>query len=162
MDYPLSNLDLNKYIKEFEQKGVNIFESKNIKPNTNIEDVFKGRGHCVLYVDADTNDGENIGHWVSQLRDRENNIYFIDSFAEDPNHYNSDILKCYKNNGIKNVYINNKKLQNDESMTCGRYAIIFTALHKMNIDPSKMIDFLNDGKKKYGSVDNFIFKLFGE
>lgn len=161
MNIPLSNKDLNKYIKEVDINGVNIFESNNIKPNTPIENIFKNRGHCSLFIDFDDDDGENIGHWVSMLRDRDKNIFFMDSFAENPNHYNPNILKCFKNNGIKNVYINDKKLQNDSSMTCGRYDIIFTLLNKLNIEPSDMIDFLKEGGKKNGSVDNFIIKLFG-
>ena len=66
------------------------------------------------------------GHWISTLRNPEGEIWFMDSFGENPNHYQKNIIPCYKNNGIKKLSINNSELQCDEAMTCGRYAILFT------------------------------------
>ena len=156
---PLSNLDLDKFIKEADKKGVNMFEVNNIKPNTNIDTVFANGGHAILYYD---NGGQDVGHFISTLRDKQGNVFFMDSFGEDPDHYSKDILQCFKNNGVKKVSINKKSLQNKTSMTCGRYGIIFTCLNKAGIDPDQMIDFLKDGGKKYGSVDKFILHLFDE
>lgn len=153
----LSNHDLNHFIKETDDKGVNIVETRDIKPNTDIEEIFKDRGHCVLFYGP-----RSMGHWIATLRTPKNEIYFIDSFGEHPNHYSKNIMKCYKNNGCKNVYINKRVLQNEDSYTCGRYTIILTTMHKLGIDPSDMIDFLLEGSKKYKSVDNFIFDLTKE
>jgi len=153
-DYSLSNLDLDKFIKEIEQKGANIFETNKIKKNTDIEKIFAGGGHAVLFAGPRTS-----GHWMTLLRDRDNNIYFIDSLAEHPDEYNKNILKCIKQyNGLK-IFINKTKLQLDDEVTCGRYPTIFIACHKMGLHPSQTIDFLINGKKKYKTIDNFIYEL---
>ena len=68
-------------------------------------------------------------------------------------------MKCYKNNGINNVHINKQVLQNATSKTCGRYSIVFVALHKKGVEPSVMIDFMKNGAKKYGSVDNLLLEI---
>lgn len=159
MDYPLSNLDLNKYIKECVKSGVNIYQMKELTPKTNIEDIFNGGGHCIFFYE---NAGSNIGHWITMLRDPEKNIYFMDSYGMPPEYYNKNLKQCLKNAGAKSLYINKQKLQGDRSMTCGRYGIVFTCLHKAKMHPTDMIDFLKEGAKKYGSVDKYIVKLFDE
>ena len=60
------------------------------------------------------------------------------------------------------MHINKDQLQGDTSSVCGRYSILFTAMHKMGINPDDMIEFLKKGGKKYGSVDKFVLKLFDE
>ena len=155
LEIPLSNIDLNRYIKEIDKRGINIFEMDDIQPNTDIETIYKHRGHCTLFVGP--KDG---GHWISTLRNPNKEVFFIDSFGEDPSHYgNNHFLECMKKNGIKKVYINKTVLQDDETMTCGYYSVILICLNKMGVDPSVMVDFLKNGGKKYGSVDNFLLKL---
>lgn len=163
MNKAFSNFDLDKYIKEVNKNGLNMFLTKNIDPNrTTMENQFGDSGHCILFHDY--NDGSGIGHWITTLRDREGNYYFVDSMGEHPDHYDPDIMKCYENNKsvIKTLSINKKKVQNNNSMTCGRYSIILTSLNKKGMHPSDMIDFLIDGGKEEGSVDKFIVKLFGD
>ena len=156
--YALSNEDLNNFIKETDDKGVNIFDVSKITPDTDIEAVYKNRGHAVFFVPP-----YSMGHWISTLRTPDSKIYFMDSLSEKPDHYSKNIMKCFKNNKIKTIYINKTPLQvDDDSVTCGRFAVIFTALHKLEIPPSDMIDFLIDGGKKMGSVDKFVFKLTKE
>jgi hypothetical protein len=158
MDEPLSNIDLNKYIKQVENKGVNIFQMDNLKPNTQIEHIFKDRGHVIYFVKYPDS---NIGHWICNLRTPDGNIYWMDSFGDAPNEYNKNVIPCYKNNNIKHLNISEAKLQGGKSMACGKYATLFVTLHKMGIEPTQMIDFLKSEGKKYGSVDKFILSLFG-
>jgi hypothetical protein len=153
-DEPLSNHDLNKFISKVDKKGVNIVDITDIEPNTDIEEIYKNRGHCVFFVPPNSG-----GHWICTLRNRENEIFFIDSFAEHPNYYSKNILKCFKNNGINKVHINDTILQDETSQTCGRYCIIMTALHKMGIEPTTMVDYFIDGGQKNGSIDNFVISL---
>ena len=151
---PLSNDDLNDYMKELDKKGVQIFDTNTMTPNTKIEEIYNGRGHAVFFAGPN-----NAGHWIATLRNPQKEIFFIDSFAEHPDYYNPNIMKCFKNNGIKKVHINNKVLQGKNSQVCGRYAVVLAGINKMHMDPNLMIDFLKDGGKKYGSVDKFILKL---
>ena len=152
---PLSNIDLNNYIKEIDKKGVQIYDLNKLKANTYIEDIFNHRGHCILFYGPN-----NAGHWITCLRNPNKEIYFIDSFGEDPDYYNKEFLKCMRNNGIKQVHVNKDVLQNDKTQVCGRYGVILTAMNKMGIDPPIMIDFLKDGADKCGgNVDKFILKL---
>lgn len=163
MDYPLSNVDLDKFISEVESKGVNIVQSKDIKPDSNIEDLFDNTGHCVIFNE---NKGTNIGHWLTMLRNRNGQYFFIDSYGESSDKYNPNILKCLKNNkknGVKEIHINTTKLQDHpDSMTCGRYSIILTCLNKAGMPPEDMVNFLKNGGKEKGNVDKYVLSLFGE
>ncbi len=86
-DIALSNIDLNNFIKQTEQKGVNIFEVNKIKPNTSIESIFKNSGHCVLFA----GNPNETGHWICALRTPDKNVYFMDSFGEHPDYYSENI-----------------------------------------------------------------------
>lgn len=153
----LSNVDLNDFISQVDKKGVNIVETTDIKPDTPIEQIYDNRGHSILFVPP-----RDAGHWISTLRTPNNEIYFIDSFGSHPDEYDKNILKCFKNNGIEKIHINKTPIQNQKSVTCGRYAVIFTALHKLGIHPSDMIDYIMEGGKKYKSNDKFILELTKE
>jgi hypothetical protein len=157
-DFPLSNYDLEQFISQVDPNGVNIVDITKIKPNMDIETVYDNRGHCVFFVPPNSG-----GHWVCTLRNRDGEIYFIDSFAETPDYYSDSVMKFFENNHnkgkIKYLHINDEVLQEPDSQTCGRYCIILISLHKMGLPPSVMIDYLKDGGKKYGSIDNFIIEL---
>lgn len=163
MDKPLSNVDLDKFISEVEKNGLNMYQLRNLKPNTHIEEVMGDSGHVVFFYD---NKGTNIGHWITMLRNRDGQYYFIDSYGDSPDYYNKNIMKMLRNNkknGVKSLSINKCLLQDGEgSMTCGRYSIIFVSLNKMGMKPDDMVEFLKKGGKEYGSVDKFVVSLFGE
>lgn len=156
MNEPLSNVDINKAIKQFEKKGANIFLDKDIKENTPLEKIFNNRGHCILFHQYPD---QEVGHWWTLLRDPNKTVFVIDSFGENPNKYNKNLLKCLKNNGIKNVIINKQKWQGEKSAVCGRYGLLLTTLHKLNLPIDEMYTFMNNGKKKYGSFDKFVLHL---
>jgi len=162
MDVALSNVDLDKFIKEVETNGLNMRTAKDIKPTTDIDDLFDNSGHVIYF--HDNNDGSGVGHWITLLRTRNKEYAFIDSFGKSPDYYNKDIMKMMKYNKdkVKSLEINKKKLQGDESMVCGKYSIILTALNKKGMKPEDMVNYLKDGGKKEKSVDKFIVKLFGE
>ncbi len=163
MEKPLSNVDLDNYIKEVESNGVNIFQSEDIKPTTHIEDLFDNSGHCVLFQ---KNIGTSIGHWLTMLRNPKGQYFFIDSYGSNPDKYNKNILKCLKynkKNGVNEISVNTTKLQDEpDSATCGRYSIVLTALNKKGMPPEDMVNFLKKGGNEMGSVDKFIVSLFGE
>lgn len=156
MDKPLSNIDINKAIKKFEERGANIFSDSNIKNNTNIEEIFKNRGHAIIFHKYPNQD---VGHWYCILRDPMKNVFFIDSFGLSPNYYNKSIIPCLKNNGIKNIIVNKEKWQKDDSSICGRYGILMSTLHKFDMPISDVYKFMEHGKKKYGSFDKFVLHL---
>jgi len=163
MDIALSNKDLDLFIKEVEKNGLNMVEIKNLTPNTHINDIFDNGGHCILFYE---NKGQSVGHWLTLLRNPEGKVYFLDSYGMDCDYYDPVIKKCIKNNkknGVKSFYINTQKLQDEpNSMTCGRYGIIFTSLNKAGMNPEDMVEFLKQGGKEKGSVDKYVISLFGE
>ena len=155
IDTPLSNVDINKMIKKFEKRGVNIIEGSKIHENTDIEDIFKHRGHCVVFHRYP---GQDVGHWITLIRDRHKNVAFFDSLGKTPKYYIKELEKCLKNNGIKNFMHNKKKYQGDNSV-CGRYAVVICTLNKLKLPVAEMYKFLEEGKKKHKSYDKFILEL---
>lgn len=169
INHLISNVDLQDFISQVDKKGVNIVKAESITPNTDIEEIFKERGHCVLHHGRNSE-----GHWLTMLRTPEKKVYFIDSFGLFSHRYNKDIDKCMKNNNVE-FYCNKTPLQDNESVTCGRYPIIFIACHKMGVKPSDTIDFIIDGgkaeqakaknknkKDKYKYIDKFMVELTKE
>lgn len=155
MNTPLSNVDLNNAIKQFDSRGANYFNDSDIKPNTNIETVFKDRGHTIIFHKYKD---ENVGHWYCLLRDN-NNIFYCDSFGENPDFYCKNMIPFLKNNGIKNIIINKEVWQNTKSSICGRYGLVLCTIHKFNPSINEIYKFMENGKKKYKSYDKFILNL---
>ncbi|MET0570938.1 MAG: hypothetical protein ABWZ79_05895 [Pedobacter agri] len=155
-DVPLSGEDLDNAIKHFDERGVNIKTLNDVKEDTDIEQIFRGRGHVVFFHKYKK---EKVGHWFATLRDRNNNIFFIDSFGMDPGYYNKNLINCFRNNGIKNVIVNKKSMQGENSNSCGRYSVLFCALNKLGLSIPKMYEFIENGKKNHGSYDDFVLEL---
>ena len=162
INYALSNKDLNDFISQADKKGVNIFKCEDIKGNTDIERIFDNRGHAIIHHGSN-----NMGHWLTMLRTPCKKVFFIDSFAENSDYYNKHIKECMKNNGIKEYFINNTKLQDVDSVTCGSYGIILVTMHKLGYTPNETIDFIingskeqkGQGKNKYKNIDKFMHEL---
>lgn len=153
---PLSNIDIQEAVKQFEHKGANIISDKIIEPDTDIEEIFKNRGHCIVYHAWDNQD---IGHWYGIFRDPYGLIFFADSFGENPDHYNKNIIPCLKNNGIKEIIINKEKWQNNNSSICGRYGILISVLRKNGLNIDDIYNFMEKGKKLYKSYDKFVLEM---
>ena len=154
-DIPLSNVDLQTFVKKFEKKGANIIEDKNILPNTPINEIFNNRGHAIVFHKYDNS---QIGHWYALLQDTNKNVFMIDSFGEKPDKYCKNLIPCLKNNGIKSLTVNDLKMQKDNAI-CGRYCVVLCALHKLEQKVPKIYEFLTQGKKNSGSYDKFILDL---
>ncbi len=152
----LSNTDLHKAIIKFDKKGANIIADENISPNTSAEDIFKDRGHVIVFHRYPN---ELIGHWYSIIRDRNKNVFFMDSFGEHPDFYCKYMLPALKKGGVKNVFINKKKMQGEDTSICGRYGLVLCTLNKLGLGVDDIYKFLENGKKKHKSYDKFILEL---
>lgn len=160
MDKPLSNIDLNDLIKEIDKKGVNIEQCNDITQKTNIEDIFKNRGHVVLFKDWEQ--GDDVGHWIVMLRNPKKEVLLFDSLNTPLNTLNKNIGGFLKNNKIKKLYINDKKYQNDESSVCGRYSVIIVALHKLGLSYPYIIKFMDDLKTNNQTFDEGVLNITGD
>lgn len=156
MSVPLSNVDINKAIKQFESRGANIISDAEITPITPIESIFNQRGHAIVYHGYPNS---KIGHWWTLLRDPFGTVCILDSFGKSSQYYCKNLLPCLKNAGIKQVIVNKKKWQNDKSSICGRYGILLSVCHKMKMKIPEIYKFMEEGKKKYGSYDKFVLHL---
>ena len=157
MDYALSNVDINKLVKEVDKKGANIENTDDIKKNTPIEKIFKNRGHTILF--HDWKEGDEIGHWVAMLRNPKNEVMLFDSLATPINELNPDLKQFFKNNGIKELIINRKQYQNEDNSTCGRYAVLIVALSKLGLDFRQIIDFMDKLKGSDGTFDEGVLNI---
>ena len=156
LNEPLSNMDLNKAILQFDHKGAQIFQDEDITQNTPIEKIFKNRGHCIMFHKYK---GSGVGHWYCLTRDKKKNVVIFDSYGRDPGFYCKNMIPCLKNNGIKNVIINKKKYQHNESAVCGRYGLALCVYNKLGMNIEQIQKALEDGKKKYGSYDKYILSI---
>lgn len=151
---PLSNLDLDDGLKILREKQK--FDDANLTPHTDIETIFSNRGHSIIFHRYPN---QECGHWYTVLRTPDKKVYFIDSFGKHCDYYNKNWLPCLKNNGIKEIYINNKKYQHDKSAVCGRWGLLFCTCHKYGLNTDQIHKLIEDGKKKYGSYDNFVLYM---
>ena len=84
-------------------------------------DIMKYKYCClVLFID---NISKNLGHWCVIIKIR-NNIYFLDSFALHPMQYGID-LKNMNNSKNLGFYYLTQRTQNNETTTCGAFAIYY-------------------------------------
>ena len=153
-DVPLSNLHIDEGVKQLADRQK--FNDGNLKPDTNIETIFNNRGHAVIFHKYPN---QQVGHWYAVLRTPNKEVFFIDSFGKQPQFYNKNWLACLKNNGYKQLTVNTKKYQHEESAVCGRYALYFCTAHKLKLPFKKMIELLNKGGKEHKSYDNFILYI---
>jgi hypothetical protein len=154
LQYPLSDSDIHEAFKGFSDRA-NIKRDDQIKPNTPIEKIFANRGHVILFHQYPH---QRTGHWYAMTRDDKGNVLIFDSLGHRPDYYNKSILPFLKNNGIKSVVYNEKKLQGDTSV-CGRYAILISILNKMNLPINKIYDFFEGGKQKHKTYDKFVLDI---
>lgn len=158
MNNPLSNIDLEKMLKELDGHGVNIEEMDNINKNSKIEDVFKNRGHVILFVKYPK---EEVGHWVSLVRGGKDGkrYIFLDSLGKPIKHYNKELLNLLLKNG--NVLENGKKYQGDESAVCGRYAYLISGINKLTKgeQTEDFFKYIMNLKPKGMSYDEWVLEL---
>lgn len=157
LESPLSNFDLLKVIsKEMKERG-NIFDMSNINGVSDIEQIFKNRGHAILFEPDPNGD---IGHWTALVRSPKNCIYF-DSYGSKIS--NERLLNILKKR-YPLIQFNPKQFQGyGKSAVCGRYALACVALNKIipNMTVKHIIKVLED-KPKNMTYDEYIVSLTPE
>lgn len=121
-DTPLSNFDLDRLLSDINERA-NMFAINDITPDTTIEDMFRNRGHCILYKAY--NNENSIGHWIAMIR-KPGMVYYFDSLGNKPDKKIVDIIKEANYKG----FYNEIKYQTDQN-NCGRWAVLLAALNKI-------------------------------
>lgn len=154
MDKPLSNFDLDMYIKEADFDKTNIVETSKIN---HIPHIFNDRGHCILFHKFNKND--TIGHWIPLVRNDKNEAILMCSYGTQPEQIKG-LKEALKREGIKKLYVNDKQYQEYDTNCCGKYSLFVIGCNKLGLNIQQMQQLLEAQKKKFGSFDNFILKLF--
>lgn len=155
-DLPLSGYNLKEQLLHLHEK-LNIIDNRTINnANFSVDDLFQGRGYCIIFME---NKGQNIGHWTVILRNEHNEACFMDSLAIPVESYNAYLPIIFKD-AKYTLFENRIELQGSKSMLCGKYALYFIAMNKLNVSFNDMIKFLLEMKKRYKSVDDYIFVTF--
>jgi hypothetical protein len=137
-DIPLSWADLTKLIGEMSERANIQFDDK-FTANSTLEDVFRGRGHCILFHKWP---GQSVGHWVCAVRKDGAYVFYFDSFGKQP--YFPLFDMCLGE--IPTLFENNTKLQEDDTSDCGRYCLAVIALNKLGYSPSQIVTILDTFK----------------
>lgn len=154
-DTPLSGLDIKKLMSQMKERA-NIKLDSEILPNSTVQDIFNNSGHVILFHEWE---GQDVGHWYCMVRQHEKNkneysqngnVYFFDSFGEDPDKYQPNIKKVLSTKYDK-LYVNNIPFQPVESSACGRYCLLVTALNKIGLNPHMIEQFM-----KSQDIDKFV------
>ena len=160
---PLSDKDI---LKIFDNK-INVILYDDLYKYNNINEILnKNNRAIILYIFESNIHGGKSGHWVS-LRKYKRSILFFDSFGNIPDTQIKDIPiqqriklnedKLFLTNLIKNnnydIEYNEKIMQDDLSVVCGYYCVLFCALNYSMKDFQKI--FSNDKIKN----DKLVYKL---
>lgn len=156
-DIALSNIDMDRMLKEIDERGLNWIKSSNIKSNLTVKDLFGNYGHVVIWHPWD----KNNAHWVVLLRNKKGQYYYFDSFGEKHDIIKEkELIDILKRGNAKEFYANDITLQKDESAVCGRYCILMIALNKIyEGDFNKIDDWVKNFKKTSKNHDRDIAKL---
>jgi hypothetical protein len=157
---PLSNFDLlGGIMKEMKVRG-NIFDMRDINRAHNIEDIFKDRGHAILFEESEDPE-EEVGHWTCLIRNQLNggNVIYFDSYGSNLKDKRLRKILAQK---YKVLQINPHQFQDyGKSAVCGRYALLCIGLNKLikNLSVKDICHFLIQGKPKEKSFDQFVLDL---
>ena len=77
-----------------------------------------------IIVNTDTH-YEPGTHWCAIFLDGKGNIEFFDSYGHGPDHYGFFISQFVKQNCMKGLIVNRKRLQSDFSNVCGMYCLFY-------------------------------------
>lgn len=159
LDTPLSCVDIVEMMKDINERAERPFiVDKDIKASWNIEDIFKGKGHAILFH---PHEGQEYGHWVVLTRshnkhngkfDKDGTCFYFDSFGTMPYNKNIEkvVLKTYPE-----LYVNDKSYQKGDSMSCGRFCLLVVALNKLGYNPMQMEEILKSMGKK---INDFVIE----
>ena len=159
---PLSNFDLVRAItKDMKIRG-NVYDTRDIDSANDIEDIFKGRAHTILF-EENPNPNEDIGHFTVLLRNHGNGgtcIYF-DSYGD---RLKNQKLRQILGSKYHTIQYNPHRFQDyGDSSCCGRYALSGVALNKIipDLNVLDIVNFLKNKPKKL-SYDEYITYLTKE
>jgi hypothetical protein len=156
---PLSNFDLiNEVAKDLNDR-VNIVDTTRLDNLNNVEDIFRGTGHAILFLPSDEPNNP-VGHWVSITRQhkggrmRKGSCVYFDSMG-DPLKINK--IKQILKEKYKTIEENNKKYQQYGTNLCGYYCLLNLTCNK--IFPDYNLEKLNSvlqTKPKNMSYDEYV------
>lgn len=152
MDYALSGNDIGNLMKDLNERE-NIVDSKNINSNMSLKDLFKDRGHVIIW--HPWNNNPNNAHWIAMIR-KGKEIYYFDSFGKEHNVIKKDELKqiCERENAT--LYRNTDVYQDENSVCCGKYCLFVVALNKVSNSFNDIEEFMQYIKQKYNGVDEYL------
>ncbi|RTL06739.1 hypothetical protein EKK58_04355 [Candidatus Dependentiae bacterium] len=166
IETPLSNIDLNELLKDInktlgENKKINIFTvDEMIKSPKIFNDELKKNHYCIIFLKPKNT---NIGHWVIMFKNDKNEIYFFDSYGNNPLNLSKklyDFLLKYYPNTIYNSVQYQK--YSSKVATCGRWCMFVISMLKIfkNLNVDKLNIVLKNMKNKYKMpYDNIISSL---
>ena len=156
---PLSNFDLlGQIAKDMNMRG-NIVDTRELLPTDNVEKIFAGRGHAILY-EPSNDPNSDVGHWTCLIRTSKGDCIYFDSYGDKiPNERLKKILK--KKYPI--IQFNPFQFQSENTSVCGRYALICVGLNKLipNINVINLIDFFKSKPAKE-TYDKFVYNITKE
>lgn len=160
MNDPLSNFDLLREISNEMKIRGNIVDMREMGKYNNIEDVFSGRGHAILFEPPENGDPNGVGHWTCLTRTNKGNCIYFDSYGDK---IKDQKLKQILKSKYKQIQYNPHKLQSHSSSVCGRYALMCVGLNKIipDLDIKHIVKFL-DTKPSNQSFDKFILDMTGD
>lgn len=156
---PLSNYDLMRIMMKEMKERANIIDTRDMDKYKTFNEMWKDKGHCILYENPDNVD---TGHWTVLLRQKatkgkpEQCIYF-DSYGDKL--MNAGVKRVLKQK-YKMIQYNPKQLQEYNTNLCGVYALTGVILNKLipNLDVPKILKFFNS-KEGDENFDEFLFEM---
>ena len=107
-------------------------------------------------------DNNKIGHWLLIFINEKNTIYFFDSFGNEPQFYGQNISKCFDSYPFRKVIVFSKPIQNEFSMVCGAYVIMFGYLMSKHRKASYIKSKFGRNSCKNDEIAvNFLYKNIG-
>jgi hypothetical protein len=151
ISYPISNIDLQNFLKKTSGNKTNIITYPNLAQVNDIDDIFDKLGRCVLFFYI----SENFGHWCC-LKKVGNVITFFDPYGIKYDgekkwiskqnliklHEDKPLLTTLLNNSRKKgykIHYNNYDFQDDNNhnATCGKWTSVYLENYLMNDDQFK-------------------------
>lgn len=115
---------------------------------------------CCVVIFIDNMTRKNLGHWVVAMK-LNKDLYFLDSFAKHPSFYNKNINNKYFNFSYYLV----KRLQANDSTSCGAYCIFFIhSILRSEYNIARLENILtstffsNHYKKNDRNIAEYVFK----
>ena len=161
---PLSNFDIMKIMFRELKERANIIDTRNMNMYNNFNDLWKDKGHCILFEMPDPN--AQIGHWTCLVRQKKNNnhpketcIYF-DSYGDK---LGNEKIKKLLREKYNIIQYNPDRLQEYDSNLCGVYALLGVMLNKIipNLNVKQMLSFFHQ-KGRNEKFDDFVYELSKE